>query len=460
MTDAAAPAAAVAEAIADAHRREWARVLAATVRVARDLDLAEECVQEAYASALHSWSGPGGIPANPAAWLTTAAKRRAIDAIRRDAALRSKLPLLVVPEDAAAPDLDADLDPDPDADPSPSLSPSPSDATSSNSPARPTECLAEVIPDERLRLIFICCHPALAQEAQAALTLRLVCGVPTRDIARVFLVSEPTVAARITRAKRKISTTRIPYRIPRPADLPERLRAALAVIHLLFTTGHTAPSGASLVHNELADRAMHLARMLRELMPDDTEVRGLYALLLVTDARRATRVDQDGRLVRLKDQDRKRWDQPALAEAHDIIVGYLTAGPSDRYVLQAAIASLYAQAPTYDRTDWPQIVALYNKLLEVWPSPVVALNRAVPLSMAVGPKIALAEVEKLERDAHLSGYHYLYAIKADLLSRLNHPAEAADAYRQAFALAANDAERAFLAEQISGAGDEESRPLP
>jgi RNA polymerase sigma-70 factor (ECF subfamily) len=211
--------------------------------------------------------------------------------------------------------------------------------------------------------------------------------------------------------------------------------------------GHTAPSGASLVRADLVDRAMHLARMLRELMPDDTEVRGLHALLLVTDARRATRVDADGRLVRLGDQDRSRWDRSALAEAHDLIVGCLRAGPPGRYVLQAAIASLYAEAPSYDQTDWPQIVVLYDRLLDVWPTPVVALNRAVPLAMVSGPQAALAEVEKLERDGRLSGYHYLPAIKADLLSRIGRTSEAADAYRQAFDLAANEAERAFLAGQ-------------
>ncbi len=420
MTDVATAQAA----IADTHRREWARVLAATVRVARDLDLAEECVQEAYAAALKAWVRDG-IPSNPAAWLTITAKRRAIDAIRRESALRSRLPLLVEPEDAAG------------------------EVTMQESMTQDAEDPDNVIPDERLRLIFTCCHPALAQEAQVALTLRLLCGVPTADIARAFLVSEPTVAARITRAKKKISAARIPYRVPRPAELPDRLRAVLAVIHLLFTAGHTAPSGASLVRADLVDRAMRLARMLRELMPDDTEVRGLYALLLVTDARRAARVDADGRLVRLKEQDRSLWDRSALADAHGMIVDCLRAGPPGRYVLQAAIASLYAEAPTYDQTDWPQIVALYDKLLEVWPSPVVALNRAVPLAMVSGPETALAEIEKLERDGRLSGYHYLPAIKADLLSRAGRTGEAADSYRQAFDLAGNEAERAILAEQIA-----------
>jgi RNA polymerase sigma-70 factor, ECF subfamily len=408
----------VEAALADAHRREWARVLAATARVARDLDLAEECVQDAYASAMTAWDR-SGIPDNPGAWLTTAAKRRAIDAIRRDTALRARLPLLVVDDQ--------------------------------EEPVRPEERdveeLSEAVPDERLRLIFVCCHPALAQEAQAALTLRLVCGLPVPDIARAFLVSEPTMAARITRAKKKIAVARIPYRIPRPADLPERLRAVLTVIHLLFTAGHTAPSGAALIRADLVDRATHLARMLCSLLPDDTEARGLLALLLVTDARRATRVDEDGRLLRLKDQDRSRWDRAALAEADAMIVSSLRAAPPGRYVLQAAIASLYAEAPAYDQTDWPQLVALYDKLLQAWPSPVVALNRTVPLSMVAGPEAALAEVERLEGDERLSGYQYLPAIKADLLSRLGRPAEAAAAYRRAFDLAANEAERAFLAGQ-------------
>ena len=420
MTDVAT----VEAAIADTHRREWGRVLAATVRVARDLDLAEECVQEAYAAALGAWARDG-IPRNPAAWLTMTAKRRAIDAIRHEKALRSRLPLLVEPDDTTA------------------------EVTMQESMTQDAGDPDDVIPDERLRLIFTCCHPALAQDAQVALTLRLLCGITTADIARAFLVSEPTVAARITRAKKKISTARIPYRVPRAAELPDRLRAVLAVLHLLFTTGHTAPSGASLVRIDLVDRAMHLARMLRELMPDDTEVRGLYALLLVTDARRATRIGADGRLARLKEQDRSVWDRSALADAHALIVDCLRAGPPGRYVLQAAIASLYAEAPTYDDTDWPQIVVLYDRLLEVWPSPVVALNRAVPLAMTVGPETALAEVEKLERDGRLSGYHYLPAVKADLLGRLGRSDEAADAYRQALDLATNDAERAFLAEQIA-----------
>jgi RNA polymerase sigma-70 factor (ECF subfamily) len=408
-------------------------VLAATVRVTRDLDLAEECVQEAYAAALESW-GRGGIPDSPVAWLTTAARRRAVDAVRRAVVLRSKLPLLVGADDDVAS----------------SVFVSGADAVARETAARAEalDVLGEAVPDERLRLIFLCCHPALPLEGQVALTLRLVCAVPTPDIARLLLVSEPTVAARITRAKKKIAMARIPYRVPVLADLPERVRAVLAVIHLLFTAGHASPSGASLIRDELVDQALALARMLLELMPDELEARGLYALLLATDARRATRLDADGRIVRLQEQDRSRWDRAALAEAHGIIVECLRAARPGRYVLQAAIASLYAEAESYDQTDWPQIVALYDMLQEMWPSPVVALNRAVALSLAAGPEAGLAEVAELERGAALSGYHYLYAVKADLLGRLGCAADAADAYRRALGLAANEAEREFLAEQV------------
>ncbi|MEQ7005128.1 RNA polymerase sigma factor [Actinopolymorpha sp. B17G11] len=418
MTDRAA----VESAIVDAHRREWALVVAATVRVARELDLAEECVQEAYATALESWTREG-IPNNPAAWLTTAAKRRAMDALRRDQTFRSKLPLLVEPDVSV-------------------------EDTAMDELQRESEDPEDVVPDERLRLIFTCCHPALAQEAQVALTLRLVCGVTTPEIARAFLVSEPTMAARITRAKKKISGARIPYRVPRSAELPDRLGAVLGVIHLLFTTGHTAPSGAALVKADLVDLALHLTRMLRELMPDEPEVRGLLALLLVIDARRFTRVSGNGRLLRLEEQDRSLWDRAAIAEAHDLIVGALRSGQPGRYVLQAAIASLYAEAPSYDETDWSQIVALYDKLLDVWPSPVVGLNRAVPLSKVSGPEAALAEVEALESAGQLAGYQYLPAVKADLLVRLGRLPQAAEAYQRALELTENNAEREFLSERL------------
>jgi RNA polymerase sigma factor (sigma-70 family) len=416
------PPADVEAAVADAHRRGWALVLAAAARVARDLDLAEECVQEAYASALASWTRDG-IPDNPTAWLTTAAKRRAMDAVRREQTFRSKLPLLVEPEEGEG----------------------------EVATVGPTVVVPEdVVPDERLRLIFMCCHPALAQEAQLALTLRLVCGATTAAIARAFLVSEPTMAARLTRAKKKISAARIPFRLPGAAELPDRLHAVLGVIHLLFTTGHTAPSGALLVRTDLVDQSLRLTRMLRELMPDEREVRGLLALLLVTDARRATRVDADGRLLRLEDQDRSLWDRSAMAEAHDLIMDGLRGGRPSRYLLQAAIASLYAEAPSYDQTDWTQIVSLYDELLSVWPSPVVALNRTVGVSMVSGPAQALVEVAELEKDGRLARYQYLPAIKADLLHRLGRWEEASIAYRQAMELTGNDAERDFLAERLAG----------
>jgi RNA polymerase sigma-70 factor, ECF subfamily len=409
-----------ARAVADAHRREWALVLAATVRVARDLDLAEECVQEAYVQALAAWTRDG-VPANPAGWLVTAARRRAVDAVRHEQVFRSKLPLLVEPDVAEM------------------------------NPGEYLDDPADFVPDDRLRLIFTCCHPALLREAQVALTLRLVCGVSTGDIAQAFLVPEPTMAARITRAKKKISTARIPFRVPKASEFPDRLDAVLSVLHLLYTTGHTAPSGDELLRNDLADRALHLARMLRELMPDEPEVRGLLALLLLTDARRATRTDPAGRLLRLEEQDRSAWDAAAIEEGRALVLGALRLGRPGRYLLQAAIAALHAEAKTYAETDWQQIVTLYDRLLRVWPSPVVALNRAVAISMVDGPEVGLREVETLERDRRLAGYRYLPAIRADLMSRLGRHAEAAEAYRAALDLADNAAERDFLAARIEKA---------
>jgi RNA polymerase sigma-70 factor (ECF subfamily) len=403
----------VERAVADAHRREWAFVLAATARVAGDLDLAEECVQDAYVAALAAWVRDG-IPRKPGAWLTATAKRKALDVLRRERVFRSKMPLLVEPDEA---DMD---DPAEDA-----------------------------VPDDRLRLIFTCCHPALAREAQVALTMRLVCGVSTGDIAKAFLVAEPTMAARVTRAKKKISAARIPYRVPAASDLPERLDAVLTVIHLLYTTGHTAPSGTELVRADLVDRALALARMLRALMPDEPEVRGLLALLLVTDARRATRTDPAGRLLPLEEQDRGAWDRTAIEEGHLLVVDAFRTGRPGRYAIQAAIAALHAVAGSYADTDWPQILALYDALLRVWPSPVVALNRAVALAMVRGPEAALAELDVLERDGRLAGYHYLPAIRADLLRRLGRHGEAAAEYRAALDLADNQAEREFLAARLA-----------
>ncbi|MEV8364031.1 RNA polymerase sigma factor [Streptomyces niveus] len=411
--------ASVRRAVEDAHRREWAAVLAATVRVARDLDLAEECVQDAYAAALVDWAR-GGVPDRPGAWLTTAARHNALDALRRAKTLRSKLHLLIEPESR------------PDSGPEPEPAPEPAPA-----------------PDDRLRLVFLCCHPALAPAAQIALTLRLVCGVPTPDIARAFLVSESTMAARVTRAKKKLVAARVPFRMPTPAELPDRLDSVLTTIHLLFTTGHTAPAGPTVTKDDLAGRALDLARMLYGLLPDEREVRGLLALLLANHARRATRTTENGRPSLLAEQDRTAWDQEAIAEAHELVLGALRGGDPGRYALQAAIAALHASAPTYAETDWEQILVLYDALLATWSSPVVALNRAVAVAMVEGPATALAEVEALEQDERLAGYRYLPAVKADLLRRLGRPADAAVAYERALALADNDAERAFLTDRLA-----------
>ena len=397
--------------MADAHRREWAFVLAATARVAGDLDLAEECVQDAYVSALEAWSQQG-VPRNPGAWLTTAARRRAIDLLRRDTTLRRKLPLLVEPGEPAAQEG------------------------------------STVIPDDRLRLVFTCCHPALAREAQVALTLRLVCGLSTAEIAQAFLVPEPTMAARVTRAKKKISAARIAYRVPEPAELPDRLDAVLTVVHLLYTTGHTAPDGDGLVRPDLVDRAVSLARMLGALMPDEPEARGLLALILLTDARRMTRCAPDGRLLLLDEQDRSQWDRATIDEGIRLVRGALRGCPG-RFALQAAIAALHAQAPSYQATDWPKIIRLYDLLGRAWPSPVVALNRAVAVAMADGPAAGLAELDDLERDGRLAGYRYLPAARADLLRRLGRADEAVEAYRAALELTSNHAERQFLARRLA-----------
>ena len=420
-TGAGAQPGTVSAAIADAHRREWACVLAATARVAGDLDLAEECVQDAYAAALSAWTRQG-IPRNTGAWLTTAARRRAIDAKRRDAVLRAKLPLQIEPDPPVA---------------------------GSAPPGEGAAEGGEVIPDDRLRLIFTCCHPALAREAQVALTLRLVCGLTTVEIAQAFLVTEPTMAARVTRAKKKISAARIAYRVPAPAELPDRLDAVLTVVHLLYTTGHTAPGGENLVRADLVDRAIALARMLRTLMPDEREVTGLLALILLTDARRAARADPRGRLLLLEEQDRSLWDQAMIAEGTALIASALRGGRPGRFALQAGIAALHAGAPSYAQTDWPQIVTLYDLLLLAWSSPVVALNRAVAVAMAQGPAAGLAQIGELEADGRLGAYRYLPAAKADLLRRLGQREAAAQAYRAALALTDNTAERDFLARRLT-----------
>ena len=382
-------------------------MLAATVRVTRDLDLAQECAQDAFAQAVLSWPRDG-VPERPGAWLTTVARRRALDLMRREATLRTKLPLLVMDE----PDT-------PDG-----------------------------FPDDRLRLVFTCCHPALSGQAQVALTLRLLCGLSTAEVARAFLVSEPTMAARLTRAKKKIVAAQIPYRVPAQHDLPERLDAVFTALHLLFTTGHLAPSGDLLVRHDLVERAIDLTRMLRSLLAGP-EVDGLLALMLLTDARRATRVDAAGRLLLLQDQDRDLWDRPQTDEGLALVHAALTTGRPGRFALQAAIAAVHAGAPTWESTDWRELVALYGLLLAVWPTPVVALNRAIAIGQAHGPQAGLDALESLTGAPALATYHYLPAARADLLVRLGRPGQARACYAEALALCTNTVEREFLRERLS-----------
>ena len=438
---------AVAAAVADAHRREWAFVLAATVRVTRDLDLAEECVQDAYARALGTW-GSTGIPGRPGAWLTTVARRRAVDLLRRDATARRVLPLLVT-DPALAPGTGL-------ADDGPGACALPGQASSavasSAGSARPAGTAEAQIPDDRLRLVFTCCHPTLSNEAQVALALRLLCGLSTAEVARAFLVSEKTMAARITRAKKKIAAARIPYRVPPVAELPERVDAVLTVVHLLYSTGYAAPAGDELMRTDLAERSLDLARMLHGLLAGHHEVTGLLALILLTDARRDARVDGDGRLVLLSEQDRARWDTAKIAEGAALVREALGTGPPGRFTLMAAIAAVHDEAPSFADTDWAQIVGLYDVLMRRWPSPVVALNRAVAVGFADGPGAGLTDLDALAERPELAGYGYLSASRADFLRRLGRTDEARLAYQEALLLTENAAERAFLAARLDQLG--------
>ncbi len=407
----------VAAAVAGAHRREWALVLAATVRVAGDLDLAEEYVQDAYAQALVVWPRTG-VPADAGAWLTTVARRRALDGLRRKATLAGKLALLVEPDIVAGPEL---VEP-------------------------------EQIADDRLRLVFTCCHPALAPEAQVALTLRLVCGLSTAEVARAFLVPQPTMAARITRAKKKIAQAGVPYRVPPAEELPERVEAVLEVVQLLFTTGHTAPAGTELVRQDLIERSVDLARMLRALLPADPNVAGLLALVLLTDARREARVDAAGQLVLLAEQDPDRWDRTAVSEGVALVREALARRPPGRFALMAAIAAVHDQAPSWEHTDWAEIVALYDLLGQLWPAPVVALNRAVAVGFAAGPAAGLAALDALAGEPQLAGYSYLPAALADFLRRLGRFEDARIGYEEALLLTENTVEQQFLARRLTQLG--------
>jgi RNA polymerase sigma-70 factor (ECF subfamily) len=407
--------------IEDAFRRERSRVLATTIRVCGgDFDLAEEVVQEAFVAAVEAWSS--GLPDEPRAWLMGVAKHKAIDAIRRRVRYRDREAAMTLEQEVRE-----------------SFAPEPSEVS---------------VPDDRLRLVFTCCHPALAREAQVALTLRTLCGLTTEEIARAFLLPATTMAQRLVRAKSKIRDARIPYEVPPAAALPERLDAVMQVVYLVFNEGYAATSGEALVRRELCGEAIRLGRLLVEIV-GAPETRGLLALMLLHDSRRATRVSDAGEIVLLEDQDRARWDHLAIGEGLALVEQALRGGAArggpgvGPYAVQAAIAAVHARAARAEDTDWAQIAGLYGVLAARWPTPVVALNQAVAVAMVEGPARGLAIIDLLALAGDLSEYHWFHAARADLLRRLGRFAPAADAYRAAIARVGGDAERRFLERRLA-----------
>jgi RNA polymerase sigma-70 factor, ECF subfamily len=404
-----------AAAVDELYRSDWGRIVATLIRLVGDFDLAEEAAQEAFAVAVDSWR-TSGVPDLPRAWIIKTARHKAIDRIRRRQLFEEKLEWYAHSESA-------------------------------RSVEEPSYDTSE-IPDDRLRLIFTCCHPALALEAQVALTLRTLGGLETDEIAHAFLVPPATMAQRLVRAKRKIREARIPYTVPDTTDMPARLDAVLMVIYLIFNEGYAATRREPLVRTDLCAEAIRLGRLVRTLMPQPpAEATGLVALMLLHDSRRDARVDEEGDLVVLDEQDRSRWDQRQIAAALPLVEEALRGGPGP-FALQAAIAALHCQAARPEDTDWRQIVQLYNLLERVQPSPVVSLNRAVAVAMADGPRPALTLLDAIAASGDLEGYHLLHAARADLLRRLGSSADAAKSYERALALVTNDSERRFLERRL------------